>query len=42
MCVSFPSRDLNSGPYPPHHTSTYICEVTIVSRMCSQDKENVI
>ena len=28
MCVKFPTRDLNLGPYPPHHTNTYTCEAT--------------
>ena len=26
--------DLNSGPFPPHLTSTYICGVTIALKMC--------
>ena len=25
MCVKLPLRDLNSGPYPRHPTSTYTC-----------------
>ena len=34
MCVKFPLKDLNSGPYPPHSISTYTCGVTIVPRVC--------
>ena len=26
--------NLNLGPYPPHPTSTYTCEVTITPRVC--------
>ena len=33
--VKLPPRDLNPSPYPPHPTSTYICRVTIASRVCS-------
>ena len=31
--MNLPPRDLNSGPYLPHPTSTYICGVIIISRM---------
>ena len=31
--MNLPPRDLNSDPYPPHPTSTYICGVIIISRM---------
>ena len=34
MCVKFPPRDLNPGPYPSHLTSTYTCKVTIALRVC--------
>ena len=34
MCVKFPPRYLNPGPYPPHPTSTYTYGVTIAQRMC--------
>ena len=33
MCVKFPPRDLNIDSYSPHPTSTYICGVTIVSKV---------
>ena len=33
MCVKFPFRDLNSGPYPPHFTSTSIYRVTITPKI---------
>ena len=29
MCVKFPPRDLNLGPYLPHRTRTYTCGGTI-------------
>ena len=32
MCAKLPFRDLNFGPYSAHHTSTYICAVTIVPK----------
>ena len=35
MYVKFPFKDLNFDPYPPYLTSTYSCEVIIVSRVCS-------
>ena len=38
MCVKLPPRYLNSGPYPPHITSTYIYEVTIALRVYSSVK----
>ena len=31
MYVKLSPRNLNPGPYPPHPTSTYTCEVTITS-----------
>ena len=31
MCVSLPSRNLNSDPSPPHLTSIYTCGVTTAS-----------
>ena len=34
MCVKFPPKDLNSGPYPSHPTSTYTCGVTTALRVC--------
>ena len=34
MCVKLPPRELNSGPCPPHPTSTYTCGVTITPRVC--------
>ena len=34
MCVKLPPTDLNSGPYLPHLTSTYICKVTIIPWVC--------
>ena len=34
MCVKLSFEDLNSGPCPPHLTSTYTCRVTIVPRVC--------
>ena len=34
MCVKLSSEDLNSGPYPPHPTSTYTCGVIIAPRVC--------
>ena len=34
MRMKLPPRDLNPGPYPPHPTSTYTCEVTIAPRVC--------
>ena len=37
MCVKLPPEDMNSGPYPLHLTNTYICEVTIKSRVCCGD-----
>ena len=33
MCVKLPLRDLNPGPYPPHPTSTYTCEVSTAPRV---------
>ena len=33
MCVNLPSKDLNSGPYPPHPTSIYTCGVTTAPRV---------
>ena len=33
MYIKFPLEDLNLGPYPPHSTSTYTCEVTILPRV---------
>ena len=35
MCVKLPSRDINSGPCPPHLTSSYTCKVTNAPRVCS-------
>ena len=35
MCLKFSLRDLNSGPFSPHPTSTYICRVTIASKLYS-------
>ena len=35
MCVKFPPKDLNSGSYPSHPTSTYTCGVTTALRVCS-------
>ena len=33
MCVKLSLGDLNPGLFPPHPTSTYTCEVTIVPRV---------
>ena len=33
MCVKFSPENLNLGPYPPHPTNIYICEVTITLRV---------
>ena len=33
MYIKFPLEDLNLGPYPPHSTNTYTCEVTISLRV---------
>ena len=38
MCVKLPPRDLNPGPYPPHPTSIYICEVTTALRVHGENK----
>ena len=38
MCVKLPLGDLNTDPFPPHPISIYTCEVTIASRVCSDDK----
>ena len=35
MCVKLPPGDSNTGPCPPHSTSTYTCGVTISPRVCS-------
>ena len=35
LCVTFPPRNLNSGPYPLHPTNTYTCVVTIAQRVCN-------
>ena len=34
MCVKLFLEDLNPNPCPLHSTSTYICEVTIIPRVC--------
>ena len=34
MCVKFPPRDLNPGPYPPHLTNTYTYGVTTAPKVC--------
>ena len=34
MRVKLSSKYLNSGPYPPHPTSTYTCGVAIAPRVC--------
>ena len=45
ICVKLFLRNLNSGPYPPHPTSIYICEVTTAlkvrggANMCIKHKE---
>ena len=38
MCVKLSPRDLNSGPYPPHSTSTYTCGVIIAPNVCGGGK----
>ena len=38
ICVKLPPKDLNSGSYPPHPTSTNTCRVTIAPTVC--DGEN--
>ena len=38
ICVKLPPKDLNSGYYPPHPTSTNTCRVTIAPTVC--DGEN--
>ena len=35
MCVKLPPGDLNLGPYPPHSTNSYNCEVIITLMVCS-------
>ena len=34
MCVKLPPGNLNSGPCPPHPTSTYTCRVIIAPKVC--------
>ena len=34
ICVKLFFGELNIGLYPPHPTSTYTCEVTIIPRVC--------
>ena len=34
MCVNLSLEDLNPDPYLPHSISTYICRMTIASRVC--------
>ena len=38
MCVKLPSGDLNFGPYSPHSTNTYTCEVVIAPKICGSSK----
>ena len=33
LCVKFPPRDLNPGPYSPCPTNTYTCGMTITPKM---------
>ena len=39
--VKHPFGNLNFGPYPPHLTSTYICEVTITSRCAPETSQRL-
>ena len=32
--MKLPPGDLNPDPCPPHSTNTYICRVTIASKVC--------
>ena len=33
MCIKLPLGDLNPGPCPPHHISTYTCGMNIALKV---------
>ena len=37
MCVKLSHENLNLGPFPPHPTSIYTCEVITAPRVCGGD-----
>ena len=39
MCVKLPPRDLNSDFYLSHPINIYICEVTILPRVCGDNNK---